>query len=213
MCVSFYLTALIAETLQFTCITAPEVTEGPYYIGNEYVRNDLREDQPGVTLILDIGVIDTTTCQPFQNAFVDLWAGFYGGYQGGNVHKDTWLRGGEFTNNRGMVEITTIFPGFYVNRTAHVHVMVHKGSETRPNGTIISSSGATTHIGQFFFDESWNDQVYATHPYNTNTQGPHGGRPTSMQYLGKSLEDGLLGYITVAVDGSKNYTIQGKNAL
>ncbi|CAA7268551.1 unnamed protein product [Cyclocybe aegerita] len=213
----------------FTCVTAPEVTEGPYYVGNEYVRNDLRENQQGVTLILDIGVIDTTTCQPFQNAFVDLWAanstGFYGGYQGGNIHQDTWLRGGEFTNTRGMVEITTIFPGFYVNRTAHVHIMVHKGSEARPNGTIISSSGTTTHIGQFFFDESWNDQVYATHPYNTNTQGrtlnsqdwfigsAEGQGFVHMQYLGNSLDDGLLGYITVAVDGSKNYTVQGKNEL
>jgi hypothetical protein len=30
----------------FTCVTAPEVTEGPYYINNEYIRSDLREDQP-----------------------------------------------------------------------------------------------------------------------------------------------------------------------
>ena len=28
-----------------TCITAPETTEGPYYINDEIVRTDLREDQ------------------------------------------------------------------------------------------------------------------------------------------------------------------------
>jgi hypothetical protein len=26
------------------------------------------------------------------------------------------------------------------------------------------------HNGQLFFDEAWNDKVFATSPYNTNTQ-------------------------------------------
>jgi hypothetical protein len=31
--------------IQSTCVLHPEVTEGPYYIRNEFLRNDLREDQ------------------------------------------------------------------------------------------------------------------------------------------------------------------------
>lgn len=52
---------------------APEVTEGPYYLNNDLVRQDLREDQGGILLELDIGVIDTSTCQPLPNALVELW--------------------------------------------------------------------------------------------------------------------------------------------
>ncbi|CAA7267331.1 unnamed protein product [Cyclocybe aegerita] len=212
-----------------TCVTAPEVIEGPYYIGNEYIRYDLRETQPGQTLVLDIGVIDTTTCEPFVNAFVELWnanaTGAYGGYEGGDVKKDTFLRGGHFTNDQGIIELTTIYPGFYRGRTAHIHTMIHKDSEQQANGTIISSSGTLTHIGQFFFEESWNDAVYATDPYTANTQErtlnsedmwiemAGDGAFVNLENLGSSLDEGLLGYITVAVDGNATYTYENQNTL
>jgi protocatechuate 3,4-dioxygenase beta subunit len=54
-------------------VTAPEVTEGPYYVNNEYLRQDISEDQAGVPLVLDIGVIDVTTCQPLDQALVEIW--------------------------------------------------------------------------------------------------------------------------------------------
>ncbi|KAJ1308180.1 hypothetical protein OPQ81_003895 [Rhizoctonia solani] len=67
-----------------TCVTAPEVTEGPYYVNNEYLRQDISEDQEGVPLILDIGVIDVTTCQPLDQALVEIWhcnaTGQYSGF-------------------------------------------------------------------------------------------------------------------------------------
>lgn len=37
------------------------------------------------------------------------------------------------------------------------------------NSTLISNAGSLLHIGQFFFDEAWNDQVYAVSPYTTDT--------------------------------------------
>ena len=36
--------------------------------------------------------------------------------------------------------------------------------------TFISDSGSLTHIGQFFFDDSISDTVYATAPYTSNTK-------------------------------------------
>ncbi|KAJ3509659.1 hypothetical protein NLJ89_g5101 [Agrocybe chaxingu] len=213
-----------------TCVTAVELTEGPYYIRNEYIRYDLRETQGGVTLVLDVGVIDTTTCRPFPNAFVELWAvnatGFYGGYSpGGNVHTDTFLRGGQFTNENGIVELTTLYPGYYTGRTSHIHAMIHKNAQRNANGTIASGSGQVNHIGQFFFDESWNDRVFSAAPY-TNTREIRmynnqdwilwqGGASAfvNTQPLGAALSDGLLGYITVAVDGSKNYRIMNTNVM
>lgn len=67
-----------------TCVTAPEVTEGPYYVSNELLRQDIRETQEGVELILDIGVMDVTTCQPLDQALVEIWhcnsTGSYSGF-------------------------------------------------------------------------------------------------------------------------------------
>ncbi|CAE6471234.1 unnamed protein product [Rhizoctonia solani] len=67
-----------------TCVTAPEVTEGPYYVNNEYLRQDISEDQEGVPLVLDIGVMDVTTCQPLDQALVEIWhcnaTGQYSGF-------------------------------------------------------------------------------------------------------------------------------------
>ncbi|EAU89986.1 hypothetical protein CC1G_05902 [Coprinopsis cinerea okayama7 len=219
-----------------SCVLHPETIEGPYYIRNEFVRSDVREDQPGVTLVLDVGVIDSRTCQPYPNAFVEIWAanatGAYGGYTGPwglptRIKEDTWLRGGLFTNKNGMVELVTIYPGYYSGRTTHIHTMVHGGNwQTRSNGTFVSGSGSVNHIGQFFFDESWNDQVFRTHPYTTNTvprtlnsrdwimqqAGP--GAVVKLQYLeGQDINKGLLGYITVVVNGGANYRIQNNNAL
>ena len=34
----------------------------------------------------------------------------------------------------------------------------------------MSSSGTLTHVGQFFFDEAWNDEVFAVSPYNGTSQ-------------------------------------------
>jgi protocatechuate 3,4-dioxygenase beta subunit len=42
-------------------------------VSNEYLRQDLREDQQGVPLVLDIGVMDVTTCQPLDQALVEIW--------------------------------------------------------------------------------------------------------------------------------------------
>jgi hypothetical protein len=37
------------------------------------------------------------------------------------------------------------------------------------NSTLISHAGSVAHIGQFFFDESWNDKVFELEPYTSNT--------------------------------------------
>ncbi|KAF8920320.1 Intradiol ring-cleavage dioxygenase [Mucidula mucida] len=241
------------ELQNTSCITAPEVTEGPYYINNEFVRQDLTETQTGVTLVLDIGVLDTTTCEPLPAAFVEIWAanatGVYGGYAAGGgggppptlearqgpgggsspvVRNETFLRGGLATDENGITELITIYPGYYTGRTAHIHTMVHLNYEVADNGTLISHGGSLLHIGQFFFDESWNDDVFATEPYTLNTQtrtlnsddgilneaNSDGNNAfLDLDLIGASLEDGILGYITVGVDSTASYTISNTNYL
>lgn len=71
-----------------SCVADTEVVEGPYYIHNEWRRNDLREDQDGTPLILDFTVIDVNTCEVLPNAALELWhtnaSGYYGGFTGYN---------------------------------------------------------------------------------------------------------------------------------
>ena len=49
---------------------------------------------------------------------------------------ETWLRGGWYTDANGIVELTTIFPGYYTGRAPHIHLMVHKGWTESDNGFV-----------------------------------------------------------------------------
>jgi protocatechuate 3,4-dioxygenase beta subunit len=50
------------------------------------------------------------------------------------TRNETFLRGGWHTNENGIVELTTIFPGFYAGRAPHIHTMVHKDWVMSENG-------------------------------------------------------------------------------
>ncbi|ESK95935.1 hypothetical protein Moror_964 [Moniliophthora roreri MCA 2997] len=265
-----------------TCIMAPEVTEGPYYINNElrpcFFLTSV-SSLSGVPLVLDIGVMDVTTCTPLDNVFVEIWAanatGVYSGYGGaggmsggppadaGNstepssmsmsapptsmsvpsggmgdgpgggsaslARNETFLRGGWPTNSEGIVELKTIYPGFYSGRTAHIHTMIHMNWTESANGTLVSHAGSLLHIGQMFFEESWNEQVYALSPYTDNTENSRtyndednileqenadgNSAYLALELLGDSIEDGILGYITIGVNSSASYSITNTNYL
>lgn len=124
-----------------TCVLTPEVTRGPYvWPRSQTLRQDMTEDQVGVPLWLDIGVLDMDTCEPLPNALLDFWhcnaTGSYSSftelspntpfeelltnknitdYDLGvtDLHTDdtTWLRGMWPTDSNGMMEMKTIFPG------------------------------------------------------------------------------------------------------
>ena len=65
-----YETIFVGNT---SCILSPEVTQGPYYVSGEYIRQNLIEDQEGVPLVLDLQVIDMATCEPLVDVMVDIW--------------------------------------------------------------------------------------------------------------------------------------------
>lgn len=107
-----------------SCILSPEVTQGPYYVGGEYVREDVRDSQQGVELILDTQVVDVITCEPVTNAVVEIWhcnsTGVYSGVVAsgngvgssdpGNLN-NTFLRGLQPTDDDGVAKFTSLFPG------------------------------------------------------------------------------------------------------
>lgn len=59
-----------------SCVLSPEVTEGPYYVAGEYVRQDITEGQAGVDLTLDLQVLDIETCEPVVGVYTEIWRKF-----------------------------------------------------------------------------------------------------------------------------------------
>ncbi|WP_280417530.1 protocatechuate dioxygenase [Nocardia carnea] len=64
----------------------------------------------------------------------------------------TYLRGAQPTDAAGIAYFTTIFPGWYIGRTTHIHVKVHIDKKT-----VLTT--------QLYFDDDTKKAVYATAPY------------------------------------------------
>lgn len=134
----------------------------------------------------------------------------------GTTDDETFLRGISRTDSAGMTEFLTIFPGYYISRTTHIHVTV----QTNVTGKDSSYSDAgVQHLGQLFFAEDLINSVYQFAPYKshlstlnrtTNSEdslyssanGDGYSSVVSVSKLGESLADGLVGYITIGVNRS-----------
>lgn len=142
------------------CVVTPEQTAGPFYFDADKIRRDIREDREGMTLRLALRVRDAQSCEPLPDAVIDIWhadaRGAYSGFDSGAAGAPTdtrYLRGAQVTNADGIVEFTTIYPGWYPGRAAHIHVKVH----------IEASTVLTT---QLYFDDALSARVYASRPYS-----------------------------------------------
>jgi hypothetical protein len=76
-----------------TCILTEEVTSGPYvWPRSQTLRQDIREGEAGVPMLLDIGVIDMETCEPLPDVLVDIWhcnaTGSYSSFTGLDPNTD-----------------------------------------------------------------------------------------------------------------------------
>jgi protocatechuate 3,4-dioxygenase beta subunit len=185
-----------------SCSLTPQETEGPYYFDADSIRSDIREDRPGTPLRLAMRVQDAS-CAPLANAVVDIWhcdaGGIYSGFEsasqggpgGGRTDQKTYLRGAQVTNPEGIVQFTTVYPGWYRGRTVHIHFKVHLDSRT-----LLTS--------QLYFDENITSAVYSRTPYSV-----HSGRdrfnkddsifdPALIMTL-RQENDGYLGIMSVNV--------------
>jgi protocatechuate 3,4-dioxygenase beta subunit len=66
------------------CALDRELTEGPYYLDRGIQRRNITEGKAGVPLHLRLTVIDARTCEPLENAALEIWhcdaGGVYSGY-------------------------------------------------------------------------------------------------------------------------------------
>ncbi|KAF8246421.1 aromatic compound dioxygenase [Wilcoxina mikolae CBS 423.85] len=217
---------------------APEVTQGPYYVSREKIRYDLRENQPGVDLFLDLQFIDINTCEPVPDTYVDIWhanaTGVYSGVvaSGNGDSTDatnldaTFLRGLWKTNDEGVVQFLTLFPGHYTGRAHHTHLIAHQGGTQNLNATY--SGGKVTHIGQLFYDTSLQEAVSAIEPYASNSQDLTSNEDDMLApsasgddfdpfvqyvYLGDIVEDGVFGWVSIGIDTSQTYNVSSTATL
>jgi protocatechuate 3,4-dioxygenase beta subunit len=148
-----------------TCVLAPEVTEGPYWVDVREKRSDVTAGQAGVPLTLDLYVYRSDdSCEPEPGAVVDIWhcnaSGLYSDEAANGTSGETWLRGLQETDSSGHVRFTTIYPGWYSGRTVHIHIRVRTFS-----GTTTTYNFTT----QIFFAEADSAAVFATSPYSTRS--------------------------------------------
>jgi protocatechuate 3,4-dioxygenase beta subunit len=140
-----------------TCVLTPELTAGPFILDGDKVRRDIREGRPGARLELATTVVDVSTCKPIRGAAVDVWhcdaGGAYSGFAQEGTEGETFMRGIQRTDRKGVARFTTVYPGWYSGRTVHIHVQV-------------STGGNVLHTGQLFFPERLTDAVFRRAPYN-----------------------------------------------
>jgi len=177
-----------------SCALTVEQTEGPYYFDADKVRSDIREDRKGARLRLALRVRDAGTCKALPDAVVDIWhadaGGAYSGFDDAAT-KTRYLRGAQVTDKDGVVEFTTIYPGWYQGRTTHIHVKVHL------NNTDVLTS-------QLYFDDGVSSTVFERPEYSA--RGERDQRNGSDGIFDRSLVmtttrdgDGYLGVMSFDV--------------
>ncbi|KAJ1335667.1 protocatechuate 3,4-dioxygenase, beta subunit [Microdochium nivale] len=202
-----------------SCALVPEQTIGPYFVAGELIREDITEDQTGVPLHVEIQFVNVRDCSAVPELAVDIWScnatGVYSGIDiAGQAGTDkTWLRGVQISDSEGIAGFDTIFPGHYVGRTHHVHVLATKDPRVLESNQY--EGGVPTHIGQFYFDDALTKQVESVAPYTSNQQAltttdkdrlalaaATAENDIFMDYvmLGDDINDGVLAWIVVGID-------------
>ncbi|KAF7192897.1 hypothetical protein HII31_05767 [Pseudocercospora fuligena] len=210
------------------CVLTPEIDVLGHYIADGLVRSVIHDNQPGIPMHIDVQVINTRTCKPMPNVYLDIYqcnsTGVYSGVVAegnGNGFADpsniraNFGRGVQRTDANGVAQFESKFPGHYFGVANHLHVLTHKGL---PKGTPPDAQGRqfveATHNGRIFFDQSLISKVEALPPYNMNRQPltlNHEDQAINLEaaktdpfaryaMVGDRLEDGIVAWMSVGVD-------------
>ncbi len=219
-----------------TCILTPTdpAGEGPFFVHDgegsteELIRSDIRDSQAGVTLQLNLRILDSTMgCNaPVSGAQVYVWhtnaIGYYSGFNNQNPdmpysgsaertpdNQDRFLRGIQISDDNGIVSFTSIFPGWYDGRAIHIHFVALRPGSTSDTSSYRSSQ-YMIFTTQMYFDESFSRNIHENYsPYNSRASGANYNkyvkpetmvRPTS--HMSGDTAVGFLNVIT-ASNGSR----------
>ncbi|MFT4156231.1 intradiol ring-cleavage dioxygenase [Parafilimonas sp.] len=192
-----------------TCSQYPTVTEGPYPTKNpeELVMSDITSDREGTALSIAITIQDySDNCSVAADVIVDIWhcdaEGNYSQYGGSgstqttNYQSVNFLRGRQTTDSSGIVEFTSIYPGWYEGRTTHIHIHAY------------DSSGNSLVVAQIAFPEDITSTVYAQGAYASH--GQKGIANADDNIFSATYESGTLldiALATVTGSVSSGYTL------
>jgi protocatechuate 3,4-dioxygenase beta subunit len=197
------------------CVVRPAMTAGPYYVDEKLDRSDIRSDPTDgtvktgalLTLTLNVYGLSKKSCEPLENAIVDLWhCDADGVYSDAidpryfNTKGKKFLRGFQKTDANGVARFTTIYPGWYPQRTPHIHYKIRSPA---------SSGRAHEFTSQLYFDEGMSDRIYAKPPYNRRGKrtvsnlsdqiyNQSGGRQSMLSVV--HAKEGYTGSFDVALD-------------
>lgn len=226
-----------------------------WYPPREVLRRDITEGEAGVPLELEIGVIDVNTCEPVEDVLISIWhcnaTGSYSSFDydpntpfekllksvgiTNTTGHDNWaflangnatfLRGMWPTDEQGVTSFRSIVPGFYVDRSIHIHAQVYTGWNVTINGTV--NTGNVIETGQIFIPEDLSEEIMALEPYASHTeierlqnskdgiylQVEESGTDSTVNYEpldGVDVKNGVLAYVTFGVE--LNVTRNGTTA-
>ncbi|MDQ3675086.1 MAG: intradiol ring-cleavage dioxygenase [Gemmatimonadota bacterium] len=159
-----------------SCVARPASIEGPYFVDEKLDRSDIRSDpstgeiKPGapLTVTFNVSRLAANACAPVAGLMVDVWQCDHLGVYSDVVDPafDTkgkrFLRGYQTTDADGIARFTTVYPGWYSGRPAHVHFKIRSASSTGRGFDFTS---------QLYFDEKITEQIYAQAPYAARGQG------------------------------------------
>ena len=198
-----------------SCVLSAAMTEGPYFVDERLNRSDLTSGSTAagvtqglpLTLRINLNSARGTACLPVSGVQVDVWhADAVGEYSDEaaapgqpNTRGQTFLRGYQISDANGNVTFKTIYPGWYSGRTIHIHVKAR----------LFDAAGNKTYefTTQLFFDETVNDAVMATLPYNSRgtrdtrnaNDNVYANQTSALVDLNRP-SDGSAGYVaTIAV--------------
>src|SRR4051794_11664198 len=169
------------------CVITPQQTEGPYFVDERMNRSDIRADtvdgsiREGAPFQLSFQVsqVSGNACAPLAGTFVDVWhcdaQGVYSDVNdnnGGSSTGSTFLRGYQVADENGLVQFSTIFPGWYRGRAVHIHFKVR---------TSLDDPSARAMTSQLYFDDALIDEIHGQPPYAAN------GRRTT-----RNSQDGIF---------------------
>ncbi len=153
-----------------SCVARPASIEGPYFVDERLNRSDIRSDpsngeiKPGVPLEVTFNVsrITGSSCAPVAGLVVDLWQcdhlGVYSDVSDPDFETKgkKFLRGYQITDAGGVAKFTTIYPGWYSGRPAHLHFKIRSAPGAGKGFDFTS---------QLYFDDAVTTEVYAQPPY------------------------------------------------
>jgi hypothetical protein len=136
---------------------------------------------------------------------------------------NTFLRGIQKTDEDGVAQFESLFPGHYTGRATHIHVMVHTNATEYANQTL-GNLVYSSHVGQAFFDQDLIAEVDLIEPYAANTQeltlnaddsilseeAATDGVDPLMSYtlLGDSIGDGLFAWLAFGINTTMAQEVQ-----